>query len=322
MEDVLAIIEHGDLPPSVQAASAETFRRIAACEAKIHGSTVDEVHFHEVGAVDSIMDIVGAHLALHLLGVQRVESSPLNLGSGVVKVAHGVLPVPAPATAALLEGVPSYGSEIPYELTTPTGAALISQLALRFGPMPEMRIAAIGYGSGTRDLEDRPNVLRVVIGETSEALPRTEYVTVIEANIDDMNPELLPALIEDLIAKGARDAFLTPILGKKGRPAFLITVMCDETQTADLLPAIFFGSTTLGVRMRTEQRVCLEREWRTVRTPWGAVRVKVGRYQGQVTVLAPEYEDCRRLAEEIGISVLAVYDVAHAAAVKGEIDHA
>jgi hypothetical protein len=188
--------------------------------------------------------------------------------------------------------------------------------------MPEMRIEKAGYGSGTRDLPDRANVLRAVVGEAVETLPDTEPIVVIEANIDDMNPELLPSLIADLLARGARDAFFVPILGKKGRPAYLVTVLCDEAKLPELAPYFFFGSTTFGVRIRTDRRICLEREWKQVKTPWGRVRVKVGRFQGQITCLSPEFEDCRRVAEERGVSVLAVYEWAHAAAVKGELEDA
>lgn len=319
LQDILEIIETGDFPGEVKAASAETFRRIAECEARIHGTTAENIHLHEVGAVDSIVDIVATHLALHILGAEQVLSSPLNVGSGMVKTAHGVLPVPAPATAALLKGVPSYGSEVDAELVTPTGAALIAQVACGYGPMPAMVIEAVGYGSGTKELPGRANVLRVFIGESAKSLPQTECIVVIEANVDDMNPELLPPLIEDLIAKGARDAFLTPILGKKGRPGYVITVLCDEAKVPEMVPILFSGSTTFGVRMRTERRICLEREWKMVDTPWGPVRVKVGRFHDQVTCASPEFEECRRVAEKGRVPVLAVYEAARAAAVKGEM---
>jgi len=322
LEDILEIIGQGDLPREVKDAAAATFQRIAECEAKIHGTDIEEVHFHEVGAVDSIADIVGAHFVMNELRVMRVFSSPLNLGSGTVRTAHGIMPVPVPATVSLLGNAQAYGSGVEGELLTPTGAALITEWASGYGPMPRMRVERIGYGSGTRDIPDRSNVLRAIIGETVEVLPETETIVVIEANIDDMNPELLPPLIADLIAKGARDAFLTPILGKKGRPAHVVTVLCDEEKLPELLPHVFFGSTTFGVRIRTDRRICLEREWRQVKTPWGRVRVKVGRFQGQITCLSPEFEDCRNVAEERNVSVLAVYELAHAAAVKGEFEDA
>ena len=350
LPDVLEIIERGAIPKEVKAAAAETFRRIAECEAKVHGTTPDKVHFHEVGAVDSIADIVAAHYALHLLGVERVVASPLNVGSGTVKVAHGVMPVPAPATAMLLEGAPSYGSEVPFELVTPTGAALVVQRASAFGPMPPMRIEKIGHGSGTRDLDDRANVLRATLGEEAEvedtyhrhhpvarerslhqnarerslqhAEEMGEAVTVVEANVDDMNPELLPPVIAEALDAGARDAFLTPILGKKGRPGYLITVLCDPDAVKSISRILFRGTTTFGVRMREEWRICLEREWKQAKTPWGAVRVKVGRFEGKAASASPEFEDCRRVAEAASVPVIEVYEAARAAAVRGELTDA
>jgi len=324
LSDISDIIEQGDLPAAVKAASAETFRRIAECEAIVHGTTTEAIHFHEVGAVDSIVDIVGTHLALHDLGIDRVVSSPLNVGSGTVAAAHGVLPVPAPATALLLKGVPAYGSEVEGELVTPTGAALVSQLAQRYGPLPDMRIEAAGYGCGAREIPDRANVLRVLIGETPTGhLPGlTEPIVVIEANIDDMNPELFPPLLAEVLDRGARDAFLTPVLGKKGRPAYQVTVLCDHAKASEAIRVLFQGSTTLGVRMHVEERICLEREWKSVDTPWGTVRVKLGRFEGRITCASPEFEECRGVAEQGHVPVLAVYEAARAAAISGEMNDA
>jgi hypothetical protein len=315
LSHVLDIIGRGDLPDNVKTASAETFRRIAECEAAIHNTTPEEVHFHEVGAVDSIADIVAAHLALHLLSIETVTSSPLHVGSGTVKCAHGILPVPAPATAALLKGAPVYGGEVQGELVTPTGAALVAQWAQSYGPMPEMRIEAIGYGSGTRDLPDRANVLRAIIGEVTPK-QGMEPVTVVETNVDDMTPELLAPLVADLIAAGARDAFLTPIMGKKGRPGFLVTVLCDAARLSEVTRCLFHGSTTFGVRIREERRICLDRSWENVKTQWGEVRVKVGRLDGVRCSASPEFEDCRALAQQAGVPVLAVYRQALAAAIR------
>lgn len=317
--DIVKIIQHAGIPQPVKDGAIETFRRIAECEATVHGTTPEKVHFHEVGAVDSIVDIVGAHYALHLLAVERVVASPLNLGSGQIRAAHGVMPVPAPATVQLLAGSPCYASEVPHELTTPTGAALVCQWAATFGPMPLMRIERVGYGAGTRDLDDRANVLRVILGETAETIAAAETVTVIETDIDDMNPELLPPLVAELLEKGARDAFLTPILGKKGRPGYLVTVLCDAEKAGDLARVLFRSSTTFGVRMRHEDRICLDREWKTVKTPWGPVRVKIGRLSGEVMSMSPEFEDCRALAQQAGAPVLDVYDAARGAAKKGEL---
>jgi uncharacterized protein (TIGR00299 family) protein len=318
LKHIVEIIEKGDLPQNVKAASLETFRRIAQAEADVHGSTPEKVHFHEVGAVDSIVDIVGAHLALDQLKPDRIEASSLHVGSGTVKCAHGVMPVPAPATALLLKNVPSYGGEVEGELVTPTGAALIAQLAQKFGPQPELTVDSVGAGAGTRDLPDRPNVLRVLIGQAASVSTANQTIVVIEANIDDMNPELFPPLVHDLLAAGARDAFLTPILGKKGRPAHLVTALADDAAVSRVTDTLFRGSSTLGLRMRREERICLDREWKNVRTPWGEVRVKLGRRNGSLTNSAPEFEDCARVAESAKVTVRQVYDAAHAAATRGE----
>jgi hypothetical protein len=319
LKHVVEIIDRGQLPDVVKASAKETFRRIADAEAQVHGSTPERVHFHEVGAVDSIMDVVGAHFCLHELGVERVSASKLHVGAGTVKCAHGVMPVPAPATALLLQGLPVYGGEVEYELITPTGAALLAQLADSFDAMPGMVIERVGYGSGTRDLPDRANVLRALLGESAEPGRSHESITIIEANIDDMSPEMLPPLVGDLLEAGARDAFVTPIVAKKGRPAHLVTALCDEAHTDAVARALFRGSTTLGLRIRREERICLEREFRNAKTPWGEVRVKIGRYDGVQTVASPEFEDCRRRAQEAGVPALAVYNAAVAAAAKGEL---
>lgn len=322
LRHVLEIIERGELPQSVKDAAAETFRRIAEVEADIHGTTVEKIHFHEVGAIDSIVDVVSAHFCLHDLGVERTHATPMPTGSGTVKCAHGIMPVPAPATVRLLKDVPTYSGDVQAEMVTPTGAAIVAQVAESFGPMPLMTIQSVGYGSGTRDLPDRPNVLRAILGESDEAAGETEPITVIEANIDDMNPELYPALVEAALASGARDAFITPIVGKKGRPACLATVLCDPAKTQELTACLFRHSTTLGVRMRTEQRVCLRREWKVAKTPWGDVRVKVGYFDGRASNLAPEFEDCRRRAEDAGVAVREVYAAAQASASRGELHDA
>ncbi len=314
LRHIVEIIENAPLSEGVKAASRATFQHIAECEAEVHGTTIEKVHFHEVGAIDSIVDVIGAHLAMEALGNPRVIASPLPLGVGSVKCDHGLMPVPAPATALLAKGVPTYGGDVEAELTTPTGAALVSQLASAFGPLPSMRVERVGYGSGTRDLPDRPNVLRAFLGEAGEAGGHVESITVIEANIDDMQPELYPALVERLLAAGARDAFLTPIHGKKGRPGQLVTALCEEDSVNSVMEAFFENSTTLGARMRTERRHCLERVWETVETPWGAVRIKIGKLDGRVRSRKPEYEDCRLRAEEAGVSVLSVYQAALAAA--------
>lgn len=319
LRHVLEIIDKGDLPDQVKQASAETFHRIAEAEASVHGTTIEKVHFHEVGAIDSIVDVVGAHFCLHELGYTHIAASPLHVGAGTVKCAHGIMPVPAPATALLLKGIPSYGGEVQHELVTPTGAALLGQIVASFGAMPVMRVEKMGYGSGTRDLEDRANVLRVVMGESVAERSGTESITVLETNIDDMNPELLPELINDMLEAGARDAFLTPVLAKKGRPAHVVTVLCDDAHVQNMIAILFRSSTTLGVRMRREERITLSREWKCASTEWGNVRVKIGHFQGQRTVAAPEFEDCRAVAREKGVSAAQVYQVALAKALMGDL---
>ncbi len=318
LRHVVEIIDRGALPDSVKEAAKETFLRIAESEAQVHGSTIEKVHFHEVGAIDSIVDIVGAHYGLNELGSPRIVVSPMHVGAGTVECAHGVMPVPAPATALLLRGIPTYGGDVQAELVTPTGAALMAHLASSFGAMPTMTIDRIGYGSGTRDLSDRANVLRALLGEAADGSASGEEVTIIETNIDDMIPELLPVLIEEAMMAGARDVFVTPISCKKGRPGHLITVLCDAAKSDAIASVIFRNSTTLGVRIRTERRICLDREWKDAATPWGKVRVKLGAFHGEQTVASPEFEDCRAVANAAGVPVLKVYHAALAAAVKGE----
>jgi uncharacterized protein (TIGR00299 family) protein len=314
LHHVLEIIKSGDLPQAVKDASAKTFQRIGESEAAVHGTTIEKVHFHEVGAIDSIVDVIGAHLGLHLLGIERVESSPLPVGFGTVKAAHGVMPVPAPATARLLEGIPVFGGDLEGEWVTPTGAALIAQLAKAYGPLPPMSIESIGYGSGVREAPDRANVLRVLVGTSGRESRDRETVFVLETNIDDMNPELLPVIIQETLKAGAHDAFLSPIVGKKGRAAHKLTVLCPEALADKLARIVLRNSTTLGVRMRRESRMCLARDWKPVSTPWGEVRVKFGLMDGRPSAPAPEFEDCRALAEQAGVTVLEVYQAALAAA--------
>jgi pyridinium-3,5-bisthiocarboxylic acid mononucleotide nickel chelatase len=318
LRHVVEIIESGDLPEEVKKASLETFQRVAECEAEVHGTTIEKVHFHEVGAVDSIIDIVGTHLALHQLKPDVILSSALHVGSGTVKCAHGIMPVPAPATALLLRGVPSSGGDVDGELVTPTGAALLAQLVKSFGPMPTMTIDTVGVGSGTKDIPDRPNVIRALLGESADTKSDTESIMVIQANIDDMNPELFPSLVTDLLDSGARDAFLIPILGKKGRPAHLVTVLVDEALATTVGDTLLHGSSTLGIRMHREERITLDREWKSVNTQWGQVSVKIGLHRGTVSTTSPEHDDCERVARENSVTTRQVYEAAYAAAIKGE----
>jgi uncharacterized protein (TIGR00299 family) protein len=311
LRDILALIGAADLPGEVISRAGRTFERLAAAEARVHGSTVDEVHFHEVGAVDAIVDIVGACCGLHRLGIERVHASPLPLGGGWVDTAHGRLPVPAPATVELLHGVPSYGGPVEAELVTPTGAAILTTICHQFGEMPPMTIRATGWGAGSRDLP-HPNLLRLFLGEPTKR-PREQCLVLIETNIDDMSAELFGHLMERLLEAGALDVFYTPIVMKKSRPATLVSVLSEPPLVDGLSDLLFRETTTLGIRYREVARRCLDREWRQVETEYGPVRVKIGRLNDEVLNVAPEYDDCARLAREKGVPMKTIYDAARRA---------
>jgi len=274
------------------------------------------VHFHEVGALDAIVDIVGAAIGFHQLGIEKVVCSAVNVGSGTVKAAHGVMPVPAPATAALLSGVPTYVDGPAMELTTPTGAAVAVTMAESFGSMPAMAVSAIGYGAGDNDLKDRANLLRVLIGEAADSTEATE-VWVIEANIDDMSPQIAGYARERLLDAGALDVTLTPVFMKKDRPGYTLSVIANTDDREKLADLMFAETTTLGVRMYAAQRRVLERTWETVETAYGEVRVKVASQGGTVKTVTPEYEDCKKLALEKGVPLKDVVRAASAA----KVDH-
>jgi hypothetical protein len=314
LSEILRRIDGSELPSAVKQQAAAVFTRLGEVEAKMHAIPLEEVHFHEVGAVDSIVDIVGSVYALHLLGVERIVCSPLPSGHGFVRAAHGLLPIPAPATLELLRGAPLRSVDVEGELVTPTGAALMATLAAEFGPMPAMRVDAIGYGAGKKDFPF-PNLLRLCIGRPEAAvdLPPTT-VTLLEANLDDLNPQFYDPIMERLFEAGALDVFLTPIQMKKNRPAVLLSVLCAPDRAGALADILFAESSTLGVRTSDWSRFCLEREWTEVATPWGSVRVKVGRRGARICNIAPEFEDCRRLARTAGVPVKEVHATALEAA--------
>jgi len=296
LPEILRMISQAELPEPVKTKAAEVFKRLGEAEAKVHGVAVDKVHFHEIGAVDSIADIVGACLGFYLLNVEEIVCSPLNLGSGTVSTEHGELPVPAPATAVLVSGCPVYARGPGVELTTPTGAALAKTLAKDFGPLPPMRIRTAGYGAGDHQFESRSNVLRVLVGD-SEDVSEAVTVTVIEANIDDLSPQVLGYAMERLLARGALDVTLTPLLMKKNRPGTLLRVLARPEEREELIAVLFRETSTLGLRMYQAERRVQSRSFVEVETPHGKVRVKVsadGSY-------APEYEDCRKLALATGV---------------------
>jgi len=311
--DLVAAIRASELPDPVKERGIAVFTRLAEAEAKVHATALDAVHFHEVGAVDSIVDVVGTVYALHLLGVERVICSELPTGRGTIATAHGLLPVPAPATAELLRGVPLRRADVEAELTTPTGAALATTLASEFGASPSMRLLRTGVGAGQRDLPF-PNLLRVFLGEApGEPLPATT-VTVLEANLDDLSPQLYERVIERLFAAGALDVTVQPVQMKKNRPAHTLSAICPPEATEAVLDVFFRETTTLGVRMSEWRRVSLAREWIVVTTPYGDVRVKLGRRDGEVLTVAPEYDDCLRLARERDVPLKEIHAAASALA--------
>ncbi|MEJ2009674.1 MAG: nickel pincer cofactor biosynthesis protein LarC [Acidobacteriota bacterium] len=282
----------------------KAFRRLGEAEAKLHNKSIEEIHFHEVGAVDAILDIVGGCLGLALLGNPELVCSPLNVGGGRVEAAHGSLPVPAPATAELLKGIPIYSSGVESELVTPTGAALVSTLASSFGPVPPIKVERIGYGAGAKDFPTHPNIVRLMVGEktegsgTSPASAGEETVLVIEANIDDMNPQIYGYLMEKALEAGAVDAACSPVHMKKNRPGLLVSILCKPEHENTLTRLLFEQTTTIGVRITEARRKVLEREIVTVGTPHGAVRMKVARLEGREVNVTPEFDDCRQLASE------------------------
>jgi pyridinium-3,5-bisthiocarboxylic acid mononucleotide nickel chelatase len=309
LSDIGNIIGASALPPAVKQKSLAIFSRLARAEAKVHGTTPDKVHFHEVGAVDALVDIVGSVIGLELLGVTGVAASSVNVGSGTVETAHGLLPIPAPATAEMLAGISFYQSSTLFELTTPTGAAIITTLGTSFGPLQKMQVERIAYGAGDRDFSERPNVLRLMIGERTEAFGEDVSI-VIETNIDDLNPQVYDYLIGKLMEQGAQDAYLTPIIMKKGRPAVLLSVLADPSRTDVLVEAIFRETTSIGVRIRETFRKKLDREIRELDTAYGRVRIKISKRGSEVLSATPEYEDCRRIAEAKNIPLKTVIEAA------------
>lgn len=315
LKEIAAAIGRSALSRDGKDRAVQLFRRLAEAEAAVHDVPVEKIHLHEVGALDSIVDIVGAVFALDWLGASHIVSSPVNVGSGLVECAHGTFPVPAPATARLLEGVPVYAGAVQTELTTPTGALLITSYAKSFGPLPMMRIDRIGYGAGDKDFKGHPNVFRLVLGE-SDASTMTEPIVTVECEIDDMNPQLFGPLMDRLYAAGALDVFYSAVQMKKNRPGTLVTVIAHPDRRHDIAGVFFAETTTIGVRYREMLRECLEREWEALETPVGKIRFKVARRAGQVLNAAPEFDDCLRAAVEHGLPV----KVVQALAVKAWLD--
>jgi len=306
-KDIKRLIERSKLPEKIKEDSLSIFKNIAEAEAKIHRTSVDNVHFHEVGAVDSIVDVVGASICISLLNSDTILSSPINTGKGMVKTEHGLLPVPAPATTEMLKGFPSYSSDIEFELATPTGVGIITAMAKASNTIPVMKTNVIGYGAGSKDFSDSPNLLRIMIGE-GYSPSEQDSITVIESNIDDMNPQFYDHIMNRIFDAGALDVFLTPIIMKKNRPAVKITLLSDNDNVNKLADILLKETTSFGLRMYKTERIKLEKEIKTVKTEYGSTKVKIGKKNGKIINIAPEYEDCKRIANERGISIREVYE--------------
>lgn len=305
------LIRAAPLADAVKRRAIRTFELLGASEAKIHNVDVEKIHFHEVGAVDAIVDIVAACAGIEALGIDAWYCSALNVGGGMVECAHGMFPVPAPATADLLRGFPTYSAHVEKELVTPTGAALVRALEPVFGVQPAMRVERIGYGAGTRNPKGFPNALRICVGEAESAgSSETEAVTVLETALDDLSPQVLAWVAEKLLAAGAADVMLTPVVMKKGRLGTLLTVLCHAKDSEALIAMILRETSTLGVRVRVDQRRCLERHHVPVSTEYGDLRVKVGGMNGEVMNAAPEFEDCRAAAVRCGVALKRVQQAA------------
>lgn len=306
LADIETIIDKGKIDNEAKDLAKQIFEVIARSEAKIHGKSIKEIHFHEVGAVDSIVDIVGAAICISLLKPDKILSSPLHLGSGTITCAHGVLPVPAPATADILKGVPVYSNGVKGELVTPTGAAIIKSIVSDFGPLPAMTIEKTGYGTGKMQLET-PNLLRVFWGKAS--IGAGEELVLLETNIDDMNPEIYSYLLPLLLEKGAMDAYLTNIIMKKGRPGVILSVLCESANIKSLEELIYTETSTLGIRHIKLKRSCLDRVQSTIQSEIGPVTVKSAYKEGKHLKSAPEYEECRKLAQKKGLPLKTVYEL-------------
>ncbi|MBT9332062.1 nickel pincer cofactor biosynthesis protein LarC [Acidipila sp. 4G-K13] len=312
---IRSLLESAELSDAVKHMAIRTFELLGESEARIHNVPVEDIHFHEVGAVDAIVDIVAVCAGIDYLQIDAWHASPLNVGGGMMQCAHGLFPVPAPATADLLRGFPTYSAHMQMELATPTGAALLRMMNPAFGPQPPMRATAIGYGAGTRNPDGFPNVLRLSLGEDvrTQKKDESEEVTVIETALDDSSPQLIAYVMEQALAAGALDVMLTPVMMKKGRPGTLLTVLCNPSESSVFEQLILSETSTLGVRIRKDRRICLQRSHTSVDTPYGTIRLKVGTQHGEERNVAPEFEDCRAAAARHHVPLKRVQQAAIAA---------
>jgi uncharacterized protein (TIGR00299 family) protein len=316
LSDIKQIIEGSRLSDSVKQRALKIFTRLAEAEARVHNEPVDHVHFHEVGALDAIVDVVGAAICFDALEIDRFICSPLHVGSGMVKMAHGQFPIPPPAVAELLKGVPFYASEIKGELLTPTGAAIITAVCSEYGPIPQMTTDVTGYGAGTREYQDFPNVLRVLIGETESAGATDERLWMLETNLDDASPQILGYVMDRVLESGALDCFFTPVQMKKNRPGVLLSVLCGREEKEAVMKLLFMETTTLGVRSYEVSRRALERSVVQVETQYGPIDVKVAHLDGRVVNEMPEFEQCREAATKANVPLKVVEEAARLALAK------
>lgn len=308
LSDILKIIDNSSLAFGVKERASEIFTRLAQAEGRVHNEPVENVHFHEVGALDAIVDVVGAAICFDLLGIEEFICSPLHVGSGTVEMAHGRFPVPPPAVADLLAGVPFYSTDIKGELLTPTGAAIITTVSKHYGPVPPIEVAQIGYGAGTRDYDNFPNVLRVLLGTTAAQSVADERLLMIETNIDDVSPQIIGHVMDRAFELGALDCYFTAVQMKKNRPGVLVSVLCEKSVKDSIMQLLFKETTTLGVRTYEVERRALARSIIQLETPYGPIDVKVARLNGQVVNEMPEFDQCRSAATKAGVAVKMVED--------------
>jgi uncharacterized protein (TIGR00299 family) protein len=306
LSDIVKIIDDAQLSPGVKQLAKQIFERLAQAEARVHNEPVDHVHFHEVGALDAIIDVVGAAICFEQLGIERFVSSPLHVGSGMVEMAHGRFPIPPPAVTELLEGVPFYSGEIKGELLTPTGAAIITTVCEEYGPTPAMQLNATGYGAGTREYEKFPNVLRIMVGESQGLRSDDETLWMLETNVDDASPQIIGHIMDKAFEQGALDCYFTPVQMKKNRPGVLLSLLCSDDKKEALLNLLFTETTTLGVRAFEVQRRALARSITRVKTQYGEIDVKVARLNGRVVNETPEFEQCKQAAATAGVPLKVV----------------
>jgi uncharacterized protein (TIGR00299 family) protein len=314
--DIQEIIHGSDLSDGVKKRAVAIFARLAEAEARVHNEPVDQVHFHEVGALDAIVDVVGAAICFDFLQIERFVCSPLHVGSGMVKMAHGQFPIPPPAVAELLKGVPFYATEIKGELLTPTGAAIITTVCTEYGPIPPLKTAATGYGAGTREYQDFPNVLRVLLGESEASEARDERLWMLETNLDDASPQIIGHVMDRVLELGALDCFYTPVHINKNRPGVLLSVLCGREEKEAVMKLLFTETTTLGVRSYEVTRRALQRSVVRVETQYGPIDVKVAHLEGRVVNEMPEFEQCRLAAAKANVPLKIVEDAARIALAK------